>query len=55
MLDYIPELIDANPKFFANPTAQNDLFSSYPSPMIDLKEERERTLTKLKRFNQTLS
>ena len=53
--EQIPELIDANPKFFANPTAQNDLFSSYPSPMIDLKEERERTLTRWKRFNQTLS
>jgi len=51
----IPELTNANPKFFANPYAQNDLFSSYPSPMIDLKEERERTLKRWKQFNQTLS
>ena len=53
--EQIPGLIDANPKFFANSAAQHDLVSSYPPPMINLKEERERTLKRWKRFNQTLS
>ena len=48
--EQIPELIDASPKIFSDPTAQNDLFSTYPSPMIDLKEGARANSDKLETF-----
>ncbi len=50
---WIPELRDVDPaKFTAPPPDGGSLAPSYPAPMVDHKEERERTLRIFKRHRQ---